>query len=101
MSEQSRALRPLILGWLGLIGLLVLELAAARLLGWANTAPLFGLLMAGVVAGVFMHVGEGPALIRVFSFAAVFWLAVILSLGSMDTLTRVDHPVSMRTPVSP
>ena len=101
MTAAGRAVRPLLLAWLGLLVLLGLEVGVARLLGWGDVAPLIGLAMALVTAVTFMHAGEGPAIIRVFAFASMFWLAVILSLGSMDALTRVDHPVVMRTPVSP
>ncbi len=95
------ATRRLFLAWLGLLVLLAVEVVASRLLRWSNITPFLGLTMAGLVAWFFMDVGEGPVLIRVFAYAAVFWLVVILGLGSMDALTRVDHPVAARTPVSP
>jgi caa(3)-type oxidase subunit IV len=93
--------RPLVLAWIGLLILLAAEVCATRLFGWGNTAPFFGLLMAGIVAATFMHVGEGPGLIRMIAAVAVFWLIIILGLGSLDALTRMDYPVVMRTPVSP
>ena len=96
-----RPFRTLLLAWAGLLALLVLEAAGTRLLGWGNAAPFIGLLMAVGVAVFFMHAGEGPGLIRVFALASAFWLCVLLALGSMDTLTRTDHAVVMRTPVSP
>lgn len=100
-SRAAGPFRPLVLAWIGLLFLLAMEICATRLLGLGNTAPFFGLLMAGVVAATFMHVGEGPGLIRMIAAAAVFWLVVILALGSLDALTRTDYPVTMRTPVSP
>ena len=93
--------RPLVLAWIGLLLLLAMEVCATRLLGLGNIAPFFGFLMAGVVASTFMHVGEGPGLIRMIAAAGVFWLVIILALGSLDALTRTDYPVVMRTPVSP
>lgn len=100
-SGVARPIRPLVVAWIGLLLLFAVEVCATRLLGLGNTAPFFGLLMAGVVAAAFMHVGEGPGLIRMIAAAGVFWLAVILGLGSLDALTRTDYPVLMRTPVSP
>ena len=93
--------RSLVWTWIGMVLLLAIEVAVAKGLGWYNTAPFFGIAKAALIAFGFMRVIEGPALIRVAALAGVFWLVVILGLGSMDTLTRVDHPVAMRTPVSP
>ena len=93
--------RVLIWTWVAMVVSLAAEVAVAKGLGWYNTAPLFGIAKAALIAFGFMRVIEGPSLIRVAAVAGVFWLVVILGLGSMDTLTRVDHPVSMRTPVSP
>ena len=33
----------------------------------------------------------------IFALAGVFWLAVMLGLGSLDAFTRTDVPVAMRT----
>ena len=55
-----------------------------------------GVLMIILVAVRFMEVRKGPALIRAFAVAAMFWLFVLLALGSIDPLTRKDYwtPVS-------
>ena len=76
------------------------QLLAARLRGGADTAPLFGVVMATIVAFSFMQVRSGPGLIRVAAMTGAFWLVILLGLGSLDPLTRADHPISMRTPVS-
>ena len=51
-----------------------------------------------VIAVVFMEVGRGPVLIRGFAAVLVFWMTILIGLGSMDPFTRVqyftqiDHP---------
>ncbi len=50
-------------------------------------------LMAALVAIVFMEVGRGPVIVRGFAVAAMFWLLLLLGLGSIDPLTRVDYHV--------
>ncbi|MBV8777303.1 MAG: hypothetical protein JO258_08915, partial [Alphaproteobacteria bacterium] len=49
------------------------------------------------VATMFMQIGRGPALVRVFAAAGLLWLTILLGLGSVDPLTRTDYPVA--TPV--
>jgi len=49
--------------------------------------------MIGVVAAGFMNVTKGPAIVRAFAIAALFWLLVLLALGSVDALTRIDYAV--------
>ena len=88
-------------------GRLLLSWSALLLLGGAEFAVSFlpmdrslrplvmipGVLMVAVVAIRFMEVGKGPAIVRGFAVAAIFWLIVLLGLGSMDPLTRTDHLV--------
>jgi hypothetical protein len=50
-------------------------------------------MVLGVVVG-FMEVRQGPTIVRAFAVAAAFWLLVLLGLGSVDVLTRVDYVVS-------
>lgn len=95
---MSRPFGVLLLTWAGLMLLLAVEVAGTLLFGLGNAAPFIGLLMAGLIATFFMHADEGPGLIRVFALAGAFWLCVLLGLGSLDAVTRVDHPVVMRTP---
>ena len=52
-----------------------------------------GVLMIAVVAIGFMEIGKGPAIVRGFAIAAMFWLIVLLGLGSVDPLTRTDYRV--------
>jgi hypothetical protein len=50
-------------------------------------------LMVAVVVIGFMEIGKGPAIARGFAIAAMFWLIVLLGLGSVDPLTRTDYRV--------
>ncbi len=86
----------LLLGWLLLIFLGVLQFAASYLpmgRSWRPLVMIPGVLMVVTVAIVFMEVGKGPAIVRGFAVAAMFWLIVLLGLGSADPLTRTDYPV--------
>src|ERR1700684_539526 len=47
-----------------------------------------------VVAVGFMNVTKGPAIVRAFAVAALFWLLILLGLGSIDALTRIDYAVT-------
>jgi hypothetical protein len=51
-------------------------------------------LMVVLVAVSFMEVRRGPVIVRAFAGAALFWLLVLLGLGSVDPLTRIDFPVT-------
>lgn len=46
--------------------------------------------MAGIIAIFFMHVGRGPTVVRGFAVMAVFWIILLIGLGSMDPLTRLQ-----------
>jgi hypothetical protein len=52
-----------------------------------------GAFMIVTVAVGFMEVKRGIVLVRVFAVAALFWLLVLLGLGSVDPLTRTDYRV--------
>jgi len=49
--------------------------------------------MIGLVAFGFMNVTKGPVIVRTFAVAALFWLLILLALGSVDPLTRVNYTV--------
>ena len=58
-------------------------------------APLVGLCMAGTVAFSFMRLASEGALSRIFALAAMFWLLVLLGMGSLDPATRHDIGVAV------
>lgn len=82
--------------WGALVVLGAAELAASYLPLPRGLRPLLMIpaaLMVLVVAVRFMEVRRGPAIVRAFAVAAMFWLIVLLGLGSVDPLTRTDFPV--------
>ena len=82
-------------------GVLVLlgaaEFAASFLPLPHSLRPLL-LLLAGLMVllvGVgFMEVRNGPPIVRAFAVAALFWLLLLLGLGSVDPLTRTEFAVT-------
>lgn len=86
----------LFLSWVALLLLGGAEFAVSFLDIGRSLRPLVmipGVLMVGVVAINFMEVAKGPSIVRGFAVAAMFWLIVLLGLGSIDPLTRVDYLV--------
>jgi hypothetical protein len=53
-----------------------------------------GLAMIAGVALFFMEVNRGPAVVRAFAVAALFWLFLLLVLGSCDPFTRTEYKVA-------
>ena len=86
----------LLLAW----GLLILlggaELAASYLplaRSWRPLIMIPAVLMVLVVSIVFMEIKKGPVIVRAFAVAAMFWLFILLALGSADPLTRLNYYV--------
>jgi cytochrome c oxidase subunit IV len=90
--------------WLSLLVLLVLlaiELGLSFLPLDRSARPLVlipAVLMVGTVGTMFMEVGRGPEIVRVFAVAGVLWLTILLGLGSLDPLTRTDYQVQGASP---
>lgn len=102
MAHSSRVnpvvaeLRRLLRIWLALLGIGGVEFAASFLPLPRSLRPLVilpGVLMIAIVAVGFMEVKRGIVLVRAFAVAAMFWLLVLLALGSADPLTRTDYHV--------
>jgi len=86
-------LRELSLTLLLLLVLLALEFGMAFLPLARSLRPLIlvpAALMVCLVGAVFMEIRQGPAIVRLFAIAGLLWLAILLGLGSLDPLTRVD-----------
>ncbi len=99
-DDERRIVCPeitrLLLTWLVLVLLGSLEFAASYLPLAPSLRPLVmipGILMVVVVAVRFMEVGKGLPIVRGFAVAAMFWLLVLLALGSVDALTRTNYYV--------
>jgi len=78
--------------WTALLALLALTCGSAYIpLGAFNTGLNFAIATAKalLVAWVFMHLGRGPALVRLFAGAGFVWLLFLVALSSADYLTRV------------
>ncbi|MBV9757335.1 MAG: hypothetical protein JO047_09800, partial [Alphaproteobacteria bacterium] len=48
-----------------------------------------------LVGFFFMRVRQAGRLARFFALAALFWLLVLLGLGSIDPMTRTVFPVTV------
>lgn len=79
--------------WLLLLALLAVEFLFSWLPGARSVVPFIGIGMAVLVALTFMRLGSSRGLMPVFAVAGVFWLCVMLGLGSLDAFTRHDIPV--------
>jgi hypothetical protein len=93
-------MKPGLMRLLFVWGLLILlggiELAASYLpleRSWRPLVMFPGVLMILAVAIGFMEVKKGSVLVRAFAVAAMFWLFVLLALGSADPLTRTNYYV--------
>ncbi len=93
---MRRALRPVIGTWLLLMLLLAAEFGVS-FLPFRRVGPVVivatGAAMVVVVGFAFMHLRRASGLAQMFALAGIFWLLVLMTLGSMDPLTRTDYPV--------
>ncbi|WP_240906410.1 hypothetical protein [Komagataeibacter xylinus] len=78
--------------WVALLVLLAVELflTAAGVNGGIGACA--G-LMALLVAYGFMRITRAPALAFIFAIGGLFWLSILLALGSLDSFTRTNFPV--------
>ena len=90
-------LRRLVWTWVVLLMLLAIQFGASVVPFDPSLRPLLlvpAALMLAAVATMFMQIGRGPALVRVFAAAGLLWLTILLGLGSLDPLTRTDYTVA-------
>ena len=100
-SQRQKASFPpdatrLVWMWAALVLLGGLEFGLSFLPLTRHARPLVmlpALPMIVVVAVGFMNVMKGPVIVRAFAIAALLWLLVLLGLGSVDALTRIDYAV--------
>jgi cytochrome c oxidase subunit 4 len=91
----------LLVAWVLLLVLLGVQFGAAMLTfaPWLRVLILLpALAMAAIVGIVFMEIGRAPVIARGFAVAGLFWLLVLLGLGSMDPLTRTDYHTTVAHP---
>lgn len=78
--------------WVVLLMLLAVELlVAAAGSGWGIGACAG--VMALLIAYGFMRITRAPALAFIFAVGGLFWLSILLALGSLDSFTRTNFPV--------
>lgn len=97
---RAHPLRRLLLTWALLMALLAIEFGASFLPLGRSVRPFLlvpAALMVAVVGTLFMHIGRGVVIVRLFAAAGLLWLAILLGLGSLDPLTRVDYHVQAVT----
>ena len=90
-------MRRLFATYLGLLLLLGGELGLSFLPPSRNLRPMLlvpALVMVGLVGFQYMQVRSGPAIVRLFASPALLWLIVLLGLGSLDPLSRIQYPVA-------
>lgn len=85
-----------LLPWLALMTLLAFEIGAA-LLHMGSAAVVAAPVMIAIVAGMFMQIGRETPLSRIFAVAGLFWLAILIGLGSVDFIARKDVPTPQTT----
>ncbi len=78
-----------VLSWLILMVLLACEIATA-LLHVGTAAAYVAPVMIAIIAVMFMRIGHETPLSRIFAIAGLFWLAILIGLGSLDFLARKD-----------
>ena len=86
--------RQLFVCWLALLVLACIGLGCSFLplpRGYRPMLLLPALLMVALVGLMFMRVQSGPAIVRCFAIAGLFWLTILLGLGMMDPLTRAIY----------
>jgi cytochrome c oxidase subunit IV len=87
----------LLVTYLLLLALLGCEFAFSFLPISRELRPLLlipALVMVALVGVQFMQVRSGPTIVRLFTAAALLWLILLLGLGSLDPLTRMQYPVT-------
>jgi len=97
MSEHiaSRKIYYLVFVSLLILTLLTWRIAYIDLGPWNMVvALLIAVFKAGLVATFFMHLRWSASMMRLVLFAAIFWLAILITLTVGDVLTRhtVSHP---------
>ncbi|MGI8570974.1 MAG: cytochrome C oxidase subunit IV family protein [Methylocella sp.] len=98
---MNERLGRLLMAWALLMVLLAIEFGASFLPSDRSARPLVlipAVLMVGVVGSIFMEVGRGPEIIRLFAVAGLLWLCILLGLGSLDPMTRIVYHVQTANP---
>ena len=101
---MSAGIRRVLFCWLALLLIAAIEAAGSFVHFDSHWRPLLLIPALGMVALVglmFMRVGRGSDLARGFALAALFWLLLLLGLGTMDPMTRAVYSVPVHTEGEP
>lgn len=95
MKQESPSLKALTGAWVGLMVLLLLTAGSSSIpMGSFNLIANLAIATAKMllVMFIFMHLGYGRSLMRVFAFGGFFWLALLIGLSLSDYVTRSTVP---------
>ncbi|MGH6834837.1 MAG: hypothetical protein ACREC9_04635 [Methylocella sp.] len=98
---MNQRLRSLLWAWMLLMVLLAIQFGASFLPLDRSLRPLILIptaLMVAIVGTVFMEVGRGPEIVRLFAIASLLWLSILLGMGSLDPMTRIVYHVQTANP---
>ncbi len=86
--------KHLFAAWAALLILLAAQVAMTLVPGFGSMRAVVllpSIFMASIVVLVFMEARTSSTLVRFFAVAGLAWLVILLSLGSMDMLTRTNY----------
>jgi cytochrome c oxidase subunit 4 len=92
---RRRPPAALLWSWVGLMALLGLTVAAAyQPLGSFNTAAALAIatIKVLIIAAIFMELRAARSLTIAFAAAGLFWLFILMWLGSADFISRPEFP---------
>ncbi len=94
---MTRRVRNVLLLWLLLVALGAAAFGGSFLPIPSSARPLLilpGIAMAAVIGFGFMELRRSDPLAPILALAALFWLSVLLGLGTMDPMTRQVYPTA-------
>ena len=89
-SHRVVSTRRTVLAWAALLVVMTVEIILAHASNGHRFVPFIGVGMAVVIALTFMGLAGSRGLIPIVAVIGVFWLCVMLGLGSLDSATRHD-----------
>jgi cytochrome c oxidase subunit IV len=91
MNAIRGTLRPILLTWAGLLALTLIT-SLAGLVNLGAMTPAIAVVIAAIqaclIAAFLMHALRGPMLVRVVVAGGVIWFLILMTLTSVDYLTR-------------
>jgi cytochrome c oxidase subunit 4 len=97
MTEPILSTKSYVLAYVGLMGLLGLNVALAYInMGWVNmfVTVTIATMQAGILALVLMHGLFEKVLVRLIMAGALLWFMILMTLTMVDYITRNWVPVA-------